>query len=76
MDQVYANEKEITNVVMRKSEDLSVEEAVEILTSSNTPTIAVPPILPKAGEVFVYKADKGASSGKLSILFSRIILRY
>ena len=47
ISEVYANENEIMNVVMRKNEDLSVEEAVEILTSSNTPTIAVPPTLPK-----------------------------
>lgn len=62
------------NIVMRRNEDLLVEEAVKILKSNSTPTIAVPPTLPKAGEVYVFKADKGASSGKLIVLLSGINL--
>ena len=74
MDQVYTNEKEMMNIIMRRNEDLLVEEAVKILKSNSTPTIAVPPTLPKAGEVYVFKADKGASSGKLIVLLSGIDL--
>ena len=75
MDQVYTNEKEMMNIIMRRNEDLLVEEAVKFLKSNSTPTIAVPPTLPKAGEVYVFKADKpGASSGKLIVLLSGIDL--
>ena len=74
MDQVYTNEKEMMNIIMRRNEDLLVEEAVKILKSNSTPTIAVPPTLPKAGEVYVFKGDKGASSGKLIVLLSGIDL--
>ena len=50
--------------------ELSVEEAFRLLTTDDdTVTItAVPPVRPKAGQVFLFKPDSPANGGKLNVL--------
>ena len=54
-------------VLMRKEIDLSVEEAVEILKSADYNTIAVPPSFPKGGDIYLFKPEKKANTGKLML---------
>ena len=50
-------------VVLRK-EELSLEEAFELLNSGDIVKSVVPPVRPKAGQVYLFKPDKRANAVK------------
>ena len=55
----------ITRTVLHRSTELSHQEAFQLLEKEDIATVAVPPVRPKAGEIYLFKPDKESNAGKL-----------
>ena len=51
-------------VVLRRQTELSLQEAFQLLKRDDIVTTAVPSVIPKAGEVYLFKPDKESNAGK------------
>ena len=53
-----------SRVVLRRLTELSPQEAFQLLEDDDIVTTAVPPVRPKAGEVYLFKPDDESNAGK------------
>ena len=54
-----------TRIVLHRSTELSPQEAFQLLEKDDIVTTAVPPVRPKAGEIYLFKPDEESNAGKL-----------
>jgi len=57
---------------LRRETPLSPEEAYELLENDDIATRAVQPVLPKAGEVYLFMPDEEAKAGKLYATYTPV----
>ena len=61
---VKATKNECESIALTGQTELSVEEAFQLLNSGDIITTAIPPVRPKADQVYLFKPGKEANTGK------------
>lgn len=64
---------ESSSVALKRHTELSPQEAFQLLERDDIITVAVPPVRPKGGEIYLFKPDKELNAGKLLNFCTEII---